>query len=535
MTGIPSLLRRIPTWQGNLLVFGLLIVVVLAYVYRQVQQAHQTFLSHARLNAGIIAGVIERNARSAVLSQEVVGEIIRTFVGNTARFVDYLDRVEPFSGAELTAFAAEAGLAGSRITGRDRKVTEGPAGWLSPEQMACSLQEGAGKEDRKPVLRHLSADHLYCLVRARDRSPGCIVVGIDARQIEKLQEQISLDTLLAAMSGQAGIAHVRIREAPDGTRGEHPAVRFIEEPNREVAETRLQLGEKQLVVGLNAARFFVRIRSLWREFFIFSAVLAAFGLLLSWLLYRFQQIHLGQVRDFERKLADQREDAALGRAAASITHEIGNPLNAISMGLQRLEMEAGTLDAEHRELISTMRRAVERTGGIISGIRRYARPLTPAKEPVRLDAIVEQILVLYRQQCASQAVAVSLDTRFGGAVIGDAPLLEEVVENLVKNGIEAQPGGGTLAVTLDGTATEAVLTVENGGFGLSPEETRRILDPYFTTKTRGTGLGLSIAKRIVEAHGGRMAVETPGTGSLLVRVFLPAAGPGPAGEGNQRP
>jgi signal transduction histidine kinase len=100
-------------------------------------------------------------------------------------------------------------------------------------------------------------------------------------------------------------------------------------------------------------------------------------------------------------------------------------------------------------------------------------------------------------------------------------MLEQVVENLIKNGIEAQPDGGYLCVTVDRQGYEAVLTIENRGFTLPVHEAERILEPYFTTKTRGTGLGLAITQRIIHAHGGRIEVQVPVTGSLQMSVYLP--------------
>jgi len=504
-------------WKGNLIVFGALIAGVLLYFYWQVHQAHQTFLDHVQLNSKIFAGVIESNARSAVLSEEVFGEIIRTFLENTARFVDYLDGVEPFSGDELSAFAAEAGLAGIRIDRGAGKKTEGPVGWLADEAIDCDPSD--------TLLRHLPGHHLYCLSRPGRRTTGCIIIGIAAEQMEKLQEQISLTHLLKTMSGQAGIAYVRVDTDPGGPTppSKLPKVRLIENPERPVAETRLHLGERQLIVGLDARQFFIRVHRLWREFFVFSAILAGFGVLMSWLLYRFQQAHVLQARVYEREIARQREDATLGRAAASITHEIGNPLNAISMGLQRLKLESDSLSDEHSGLINTMLRAVKRTTRIITGIRRYAKPLSPDRQPVRLDVLVAHILALYQHQCEAQGVELFFDTHFKKPVLGDSPLLEEVVENLVKNGLEAQPDGGYLRLPIDRQGSETVFCIENGGFMLSKKELGRILEPYYTTKTRGTGLGLSIAQRIVDAHGGRMVLKTPTPTSLRVVLFLPLA------------
>ncbi|MFC1829709.1 hypothetical protein ACFL0O_08860, partial [Thermodesulfobacteriota bacterium] len=250
------LLRLVPTWKGNLLVFGLLIIIVLAYFYWQVQQAHRVFLNQVQQNSKMIAGVIELNAKSAVLSQEVVEEIIQTFLGNTARFVDYLDGVEPFSDDELAAFASEAGLAGIRVVKNDGEQTDGPINWFSKGKAACNASA--------PHLRHLPADHLYTLAWPREKTAGCIIVGITAGRIERLQEQIGLPYLLTTLTGLAGIAYVRIEPDGRGALGtpSPPQVTLIESSEGKVAETKLPTGKETLVVGLDARHYFARVKQL---------------------------------------------------------------------------------------------------------------------------------------------------------------------------------------------------------------------------------------------------------------------------------
>lgn len=513
-------LRLLPAWKGNLLVFGLLILIVLAYFFWQLQQAHETFLNHARQHAGMLAGVIELNARGAILSQNVIEEIMQTFLGNTARFVDYLDNVEPFASEELAAFAQEAGLAGIRIVRQAGDFTEGPAGWFKyPGDFSCTANARS--------LQHLPADHLYFLIYPRDSEPGCIITGITAARIEKLHEQVSLSHLLNTLSGLAGITYVRIEPSRCKNSACNklkmsgiPEITLIDTRDTKVAEARLPFREDVLVVALDATHFFVRIAQLRSEYFVFSVILAMLGLFFSWLLHRHQTAYLNRIRDVERELARQREDAALGRAAAAITHEIRNPLNAISMGLQRLQIEADDLDEEYQELVATMLKAVQRTNSIVTNIRRYAGPLKPRSQAVRLSAVISHILSLYCQKCEENSIEIRSEIRYEGIIDGDAELLEQVVENLIKNGIEAQPGGGFLHIIADREGPEAILSIENGGLDLSEEEVGRIFEPYFTTKTRGTGLGLAIVRRIIRAHRGRVEAEVPSPGVLRIRVYF---------------
>jgi signal transduction histidine kinase len=501
-------------WKANLIVIGTLILLVLAYFFWQLRFAEKTFNNHAGEHARMLAGMIRLNADSAVLSQEIVEEIMETFLGNAARFVEYLDSIEPFSADELTAFAEESGLAGIRIVRNDTDDTEGPPGWF-PIGNTCQTKHSA--------IRYLKNKKIYYLIIPGNNESACITVGLAGKRIDKLKEQISLDHMLGMLSAQAGIRYVRIETGPSTYRksGAATEVRMVDDNKGKVAEVRVPLGSDVLVVGLQATHFFERVNQLRNEFVVFSIIIVGLGVFFSWLLYRYQVTHINHVKRFERRLAAEKEDAALGRASSTITHEIRNPLNAISMGLQRLQIEADDLDDEHRVLISNLMIAVQRTNSIITGLHRYATPLAPHSRKVNPDSVVNHILTLYRQPCVNALIAINYKPEFHQTITADSGLLEEAVENLIKNAIEAQPNGGEIKIRLFKQDSDLVLSVENSGFNLPEEEAGKILEPYFTTKTRGSGLGLSIAARIIHAHGGRMEVLVPTPGQVRINLFLP--------------
>jgi signal transduction histidine kinase len=373
------------------------------------------------------------------------------------------------------------------------------------------------------AIRYLKKKNIYYLILPGSNESACITVGLVGKRIDKLKEQISLDHMLGMLSAQAGIRYVRIEPRPLGHRksAETTQVRIVDENKDKVAEVSVPFGKDVLVVGLKATHFFERVNQLRNEFVVFSIIIVALGVFFSWLLYRYQEAHVNHVQKFERRLAAEKEDAALGRASSTITHEIRNPLNAISMGLQRLEIEADEIDDEHRVLISNLMTAVKRTNSIITGLHRYASPLIPHPQKVNPDSVVNHILTLYRQQCVNASIAINYKPEFHQTITADSGLLEEAVENLIKNAIEAQANGGEIEIRLFRQDSDLVLSIENSGFDLSEKEAEKILEPYFTTKTRGSGLGLSIAARIIRAHGGRMEVLVPTPGQVRINLFLP--------------
>ena len=512
-------MAMLPVWRVSLLLFGLLIAIVLTYFYWQVRQLQQTFLTHSMEHSRMLANVIEQNVRTAVLSQEAVEKIVQIFLGNTARFVAYLEAVEPFSADELAEFAHESGLSAIRIVQTDGTVTQGPENSDIPATVNCL--GGAG------VLTHFPEKNLYVAAASMLDGRGCVVTGLESALIGQLNEEISLNRLLGSLTGMAGIRYVRVENksthpaSDDEEQTDSSRIRLIERDGETIAETRIPFGGEVLVAGLDTRHFLTRTRQIWFEFFFFAGVLAVLGVSFSWILHRFQTRYLRHIQAFEREMADHREDAALGRAAAAIAHEIRNPLNAIGMGLQRLQIEANELTDEYRDLIATLLQAVTRTNVIVSDIRKYARPAAPALEGVFLSAIVGDIIELYRRKCDDLSIEVIADLSNTCGIPADPQMMAQMVENLVKNGVEAQPDGGYLKVSLDRRNGHGILSFENEGFNLSPTETERIMAPYFTTKARGTGLGLSIVQKIVNAHNGRLVLAVPEPGVLRVDVWLP--------------
>ena len=501
-------------WKANFVIIGILIIAVLVYFFWQIRHAEKTFINQTREHTKMLAKIIQMNAGSVMLSQKIVEEIIETFLGNSARFIDYLDAVESFSSEELIAFSAEAGLSGIRIIKDGGGYTEGPQGWFPIKGTSATSNY---------TFSYLKDRSLYFLVMPRVEKSGCIIVGFSDTLIDKLKEQIALPKLLDMLAGLADILYVRIEKRHVKNAGDVKdlEVRFVDNIKGKIAEARLFVGSDALIVGLNASKFFIRVNQLRTEFVIFSIIIAILGAFFSWLLYRYQVAHLNQLRSFERRLAREKEDASLGRASAAITHEIRNPLNAIGMGLQRLQIEAGELDDEYKILITNLLKAVQRTNGIIAELRRFSRPLVPRMKKIRPDLIIEHILSLYQQACKNLSLSLDYRPEYHGTVIADSGLMEEVVENIIKNAVEAQPDGGYIKVRLFQQGAEVVLSIENRGFKLPKEDAEQILNPYFTTKMRGSGLGLAIAVRIINAHEGRLEVRNPKQDVIQINLFLP--------------
>jgi PAS domain S-box-containing protein len=232
------------------------------------------------------------------------------------------------------------------------------------------------------------------------------------------------------------------------------------------------------------------------------------------------------VTQLEQRVIQAEKLASLGQLAASVAHEINNPMTAVvtyaDAMLQRSVMggSAGAADAEKlRKILESGNRILRFTRDLTS----YARPAKDRPEPVQLNAVLE-LAVGYCEHVVAQArVGVERDYGELPPLSAVRANLVQVFVNLITNACHAMGAGGQVSLRTRQEGREAVVWVTDTGSGISPEHLSRIFEPFFTTKTegKGTGLGLSIVQRIVEKHGGRLSVRSELGQGTTFTVHLP--------------
>jgi len=240
----------------------------------------------------------------------------------------------------------------------------------------------------------------------------------------------------------------------------------------------------------------------------------------------------------ERKaIEDQTETLAqralLGEVAAIFAHEVRNPINNISTGLQLAASRLGREHPQH-DALEVIRSECKRLDQLMDDVLFFARPLELKFTPLNLADLVDRILARWGPRLKLAKVGTHTNYANGRArVLADERTIEQVIVNLITNSVQAMAEGGTLSVhiTADGSSGQ-LLKIADTGPGIRPEQLDRIFDPFFTTKKSGTGLGLAISRRFCRMLGGDIAVESvAGEGSVFI-VTLPAdvseARPAPA-------
>lgn len=219
---------------------------------------------------------------------------------------------------------------------------------------------------------------------------------------------------------------------------------------------------------------------------------------------------------------------AVKMLAAGVAHEIGNPLNALTIHLQLLTRQLRRLPEEEgaplQELVDVAQKEVTRLDGIITQFLSAIRPRKPDLRPYDVVSLLKDALKLMHVDIENRRIAVSVSAPSDvPKLLIDPDQIKQVFFNLIKNAMEAMPDGGTLSIAL--SPGDAFVRVEflDSGIGISADELRRIFEPYHTTKRKGTGLGLMIVQRIVQDHGGQIEVSSkPGEGTRF-GILLPRA------------
>ncbi len=231
---------------------------------------------------------------------------------------------------------------------------------------------------------------------------------------------------------------------------------------------------------------------------------------------------LTELRRMEEAVRRADRLAALGKLAAGLAHEIRNPLASMCGSIALLGKTPGLAEKDRR-LMQIVFREGERLEALVSDFLAFARPSQPQLACVLLPRLIEETLTMFRQDPSAQELRIESESGEPLWVNADASQLRQVLWNLLSNASEAMKRTGAVRVRVRSLSGHAVVEVEDSGPGIEAEDLPRVFDPFFTTKENGTGLGLAIVHRIVEAHGGEIAVDSaPGRGTT-VRVVLPTA------------
>jgi len=256
--------------------------------------------------------------------------------------------------------------------------------------------------------------------------------------------------------------------------------------------------------------------------FISVAFMVFITLFSMWFLYKNQTKHLYKMREMERRVHQAKRLSALGRLAAGVAHEIRNPLNAISMAIQRLQADSPN------KLTDVIRDEIRRLNNIIEEFLSISRSRRLEFNRHDLAELLEQIVLVVRDEAESKGIKIK--TRWQDSplmVYMDLDKMKQALFNIINNAMESISDEGSVTVSVEREGKDSVsVKVSDTGSGLGPDEIEHIFDLDYTTKDKGLGLGLALAHEIIEGHGGEIRVTSqPGEGTKFEILLKKGTGP----------
>ena len=265
--------------------------------------------------------------------------------------------------------------------------------------------------------------------------------------------------------------------------------------------------------------------------------------MLSYLSYRLMEANRNQARKYQsvaEQLAEanrnlQRAEAAvrrserlaaLGQLTAGLAHELRNPLGTMKASAEVLRKNVARENDVAKELAGFIATEVDRTNSLITRLLDFARPLVLRRKPAELAEVIDRAVAQLENH--QPPFDVSVYKNYSPDIKPfplDAELMERVIYNLLENAAQATPSGGAITVKTRPLTGGVEISIIDRGSGVAPEDVESIFNPFFTTKSRGVGLGLAIVTKIVDEHGGTIAVESEPRQGSVFRVVLPARQP----------
>ncbi len=228
------------------------------------------------------------------------------------------------------------------------------------------------------------------------------------------------------------------------------------------------------------------------------------------------------IKEMERQIEKNKQLAFIGEMAASLAHEIRNPLASISGPIQMLSEDL-RLDETDRRLMQIVLRGKDRLEGFVKDFLLLARPKQSERKDIDVKAIIDDVLESLRFNPEwHEHIEISMDLCDQTGIYGNKAEIRQAIWNLILNAVQAMPEGGILKIETSPDEKKYLeIRISDNGCGIKEKDQDRVFEPFYTTKENGTGLGMAIVNRIVESHMGKIRIKSkPGKGTDCI-VLLP--------------
>jgi len=241
-----------------------------------------------------------------------------------------------------------------------------------------------------------------------------------------------------------------------------------------------------------------------QSFFIIFGFIFVIGIIFFMGLYQLQSHYLEKKREAEEEKKEKERYREISAFTSGVAHEIKNPLNSLSL---LFELFQKRVPQELREDVTLGKKEIQKVTGIINQFADSLKPLKLNKEKFLLEDLVLSVLDSLKKEVAPAGVETKYSQNVRVVLNADRALMSQVFINILKNSLEATETGD-IQIQANQQRKKVLITVKDTGKGISDEDRKRIFDPFFSRKKKGIGIGLYLTKKIIEAHEGKIDVQS---------------------------
>ena len=544
---------------------GIILIILIINGFLEIDRTQKGFYLLLEREATVLIQHFEKNIQEALLSlqssQHFFGmeEAVVEDLLEILHRIDQVDSQTPLTSSNLKGLTEQYSVASIGIMDSNGAV-------LRIWPATSRLEKGAFLREmiqhKHPVAidlfgKPLLEENLFTIAIQRKMTSGIIAVQLNGEQIKKRIRQMAVQRAISDLGLRDGILFVSVQDGNLSTLAHTDPVHIGKREEDSFLKSALErktlvsrhsrLSQKEEVFEVvkpfsikDQPAGLIRIAYASKEIRPLlnqtqkGVVLSIFfflilGISATALIWVNQNRSLRKMEELEERIRLAERLSSLGHLAAGVAHEIRNPLNAISMGLQRIKREflprEESKQEEYLSFVDLISKEVRRVNEIIEQFLSLSRPFELNLKAVSLHDLLSNLVVLFQEEASALGITLSLKCPSHlPTIFMDEEKLTQALINIMKNGIQAMERGGILRIEVISSKEDMEVIFVDSGSGIPADQMDKIFNYYYTTKEKGVGLGLPIAHRIIEAHNGQLKIESQvGTGTRVI-VKLPIQG-----------
>lgn len=541
---------------------GIILLLLTLNGLLEINRTQKGFYLLLEREAAVLIQHIEKSLQKAIESLQSS----RTFLGmeewvaehliDVLLRIDQLDSLTPLTSTDLQSLIHQYSIASIELFDPKGKRLRA---WPDPpfNEKGTFLRDLIEKKQSVAINlfeKPLTDEELFTFAIERKKRPGIIAIQLRGNQVKELLRQFAAQRALSELGLRETILFVSVLDSNLMTLahtdisliGKKEADPFLEKSlHTQTSMARLYqpskgeeifevvksfvLKDRQagiIRIGYSSAEVRPLINQIKKSVALSIVFSLLLGLSATALIWANQNRHLRKMEELESRIQLAERLSSLGHLAAGVAHEIRNPLNAIGMGLQRLRREFPPEEEGKKEeyfsFLDLILKEIRRVNEIIEQFLSLSRPFDLKQTFGSLTELLKQLVTLFEEEARTKEIKLQLELRADLPLIQmDEQKLTQAFINIMKNGIQSMDYGGTLRVETQRSKESVEVIFTDSGSGIPEDQMEKIFNYYYTTKEKGVGLGLPIAHRIIEAHGGRLRIESKTGVGTKVTITLP--------------